>query len=159
MINDILTIDPGFHTGYAYWTGNNDPITGCFNLSRGKKVVTIEDQLNDMWLKFSALIKTLEPVGCIIESVEHWGGSLKSRTASSKGDLSKLSYLIGGYSYICSKKGISFKLVPAKTWKGQLPNSALVGRVKMINGKEYPNDHILCAVGIGFAEEGLLKWK
>ena len=159
MLNDILTVDPGFHTGYAYWKGDKYPVTGSLNLSKGKKVVEPEMKFEDMWGKFEALIKSYNPEICFIESVEHWGGSLKSRVASVRGDLATLSYLVGGYGNICKQHGVVWCLVSAKQWKGQLPNSALVERVKLINGQEYPNEHILCAVGIGLAKMGLLNWK
>lgn len=159
MFENILTVDPGINTGYAYWKGDLQPITGYFNIVRGEKTKSFEKQCGFMWDRFEAVVKTFKPVNCYIESVEQWSGSLKSRTASIKGDLSKLSYLIGGYGHICTKNNVSWILISAKKWKGQLPNKILANRVEHINGQSYINEHVTCAVGIGLSRMGLLSWK
>lgn len=145
----FLAVDPGDHTGWAFFDGSILPMTGQITLSRSKAVVGQPAQLAYMWEKFSVLISELNPSGVLIEAVEFWGGSAKSRAAASRQNLSKLAYLVGGYANICAAHGIEWALIPSRDWKGQMDDHAVAMRVARVNGAQYASEHITDAVGIG----------
>ena len=156
-LNKTLTIDPGFNTGWAYWQNSLYPITGMFSLKRAKKVKLLEDQLSEMWEQFEALLKVYRPELCYIESVETWRGNLRSSVATSSGANYKLAYLVGGYSKLCVQYNCSFRLIPAKIWKGQMKKNTCALRVKRATGLQFgKKDHITDAVGIGLSRMGVL---
>lgn len=157
ILNNVLTIDPGDHTGWAYWTGTIYPDTGHIDLSHAKSIITLEDQLTFMWKAFSGLLDNLQPFSVYIEGVEYWEGSFKSVTAAKRQNLSKLAYLVGGYANEARRRGMQVYLPPAREWKGQMSNSILESKVLRLLNKSYPSEHILNAVGIGLSQMGILQ--
>lgn len=156
ILNRELTVDPGDHTGLAWWTGTLYPETNQINLSHAKRIRTLEDELAYMEEQFSAFIDVYQPKTVRIEGVEFWAGSLKSVTAAKRQNLSKLAYLVGGYANEARRRGIQVFLPPASQWKGQMSNDILERKLKRFNGVNYPSEHILNAVGIGFSAMGFL---
>jgi len=151
ILKNVISIDPGDHTGWSYWDGNIHPVTGQFNV---KKCDIVEDELSLQWQRFNVLLKRYLPGIVYIEGVEFWEGSLKSVTAARRQNLSKLSYLVGGYCQTARSMNIEYRILPARTWKGQMSNKILEAKVLRINGEQYPSEHILNAVGIGFSVMG-----
>src|SRR4030042_5074012 len=98
VLTRALSVDPGDHSGWAFWTGTLLPRVGQFNVSRGKQVKILEDELSCQWKEFCQLLDNLHPKIVFLEGVEFWEGSLKSVTAAKRQNLSKLSYLVGGYA-------------------------------------------------------------
>lgn len=155
-LRDSLSIDPGDHTGWSYWKGDLYPLTGQINLSHRKSIKIQEDELSWQWMNFSALIDKYKPAYVYIEGVEFWEGSLKSTTAAKRQNLSKLSYLVGGFANEAVRRGIAVRIIPARIWKGQMSNDILKRKIYRINGQYYESDHIDNAVGIGMSRMGLL---
>ena len=156
-LNHSLTIDPGDHTGWAYWIGDSCPIVGQYNVSVKKDMILTEDDLAFLMRKFSELLDRWDACTRVyIEGVELWEGSLRSMTSAKRGNVFKLAYLVGGYFNEARRQGIETRILPARQWKGQMPNAVLEQRVLRLNGQHYPSDHILNAVGIGFSRAGLL---
>ena len=158
-LENLLCIDPGDHTGWAWFTdGKATPFkTGQINLSRSKDLVSMEDQLFSMWIKFDDLLEELQPSHVIIEGVEYWAGSAKSQAAANRQNLFKLAYLAGGYGWIVKTYAREFGFLTARQWKGQLSKEAVAYKVRELTGKTYPSDHVTDAVGIGLAFAGLIK--
>lgn len=154
-LNNILTVDPGEHTGWAFWSGDLCPAVGQINLSHSKNIIIQEDELVYLWKRFTNLLTELRPKLLYLEGVEFWEGSLKSVTAAKRQNLFKLSYLVGGYMQSAISAGIPTKLLPARVWKGQMSNQILKEKVYRINRQRYDSDHILNAVGIGLSRLGL----
>lgn len=153
VLRGFLTVDPGEHTGWAYWSGTNKPLTGQI---RPAKTRELEPGLIHHWGEFKALLASCRPCTVIIEGVEIWEGSLVSMTSAKRGNLFKLAYLVGGYTQIANSKNIEVEIIPARRWKGQLTKDAVRSRVKRFNGQLYRTDHITDAVGIGVAIMGKL---
>lgn len=155
ILQGLLAVDPGDNTGWAYFDGSISPMVGQITLSRSKNVVGQPAQLEWMWEKFSALLSEVNPRGVILEAVEFWSGSVKSRAAASRQNLSKLAYLVGGYGSICTAMGIEWGLLPSRNWKGQMDDAAVKARVIRANGLTYATPHITDAVGIGLHFAGV----
>lgn len=153
-LRDAITVDPGDHSGWANWKGDLYPVYGQFNVSHSKRILIMEDQLSFQWERFSELLDEYRPSIVYLEGVEFWEGSLKSVTAARRQNLSKLSYLVGGYANEARRRGIEYRLLPARTWKGQMSNKVLEAKLYRINGQRYPSEHILNAVGIGMSRMG-----
>lgn len=162
---NVVTVDPGWNTGLAYWAGDNTPIVSIIKEPPRRKKIRIEvPRLNFMFEKFEAYIYPKLPLDLVvIEGVEMWMGSTKSMTAAARGNLFALAYLVGGYTSICSKMGVTVKYVYARgdkkqnkePWKGQMSADVLEKRIYKINKTIY-KEHIREAVGIGFHCMGIL---
>jgi len=160
-LKNVLSIDPGDHSGWAYWKGDLFPIVGQFDVSHRKEIRILEDQLAYLWKLFSEnfsllLDKYHNTKYVFLEGVEFWEGSLKSVTAAKRQNLMKLAYLVGGYANEARSRGVEVRILPARQWKGQMSNKVLEKRVLSINGQFYESEHILNAVGIGLSRMGLL---
>lgn len=160
----VLTIDPGWSTGLAYWIGDLEPITDIIKEpAKRKKIQSEVLRLKYMLSKFEAYIKAKEPDEAIIEGVELWSGSVRSMASATKGDTFTLAYLVGGYMKICIDYGVDVRLVYPRgdkkrgkeAWKGQMNADMIAKRIHRINGVTYP-EHIREAVGIGFHKMGML---
>lgn len=151
-----MSIDPGDHTGWSYWKGDLHPLTGQINVSHRKSIKMQEDELAWQWMHFSALLDEHKPIYVYIEGVEFWEGSMKSMTAAKRQNLSKLSYLVGGFANEARRRGMETRIIPARIWKGQMSNKILKERIYRINGQYYDSDHIDNAVGLGMSRMGLL---
>lgn len=155
ILTDTISVDPGDHSGWAYWQGTLCPHFGQFNLQNKVRSQILEDQLSCQWREFCQLIDEYKPRTVFLEGVEFWEGSLKSLTAAKRQNLSKLSYLVGGYAEEALRRGITTRIFPARVWKGQMSNEILEAKVYRINNTIYPSEHILNAVGIGMSRMGL----
>lgn len=153
-VKNVLAIDPGLHTGIAYFPGNVIvPEIMDFNVDW--KAKTIAEKLDSLLIKLDMLDlykRKIEWV--VIEGVEIWSGSLKSMTAATRGNLSLLAYIVGAYYHYFSD--LDTEIISPK-WKGQLTYSALDEWIYRINGKHYASEHIRAAVGIGLWKKGLIK--
>ena len=164
-LNNVMTVDPGWSTGIAYWLGDNKPITKLIKEPPKRKIIKIEPvRLRYMYTYFRKSVLSFPCVNvCYIEGVEMWSGNVRSLTAAQRGNLFALSYIVGGYINICQSLEISTKLVYPRgnkakgqvMWKGQLSADKVAKRIKRINGLTYP-EHIREAVGIGFSVMGIL---
>lgn len=150
----LLTVDPGMHTGWAFWDGTLIPMVDAFHAPASIK--RDEEKLIWMWKRFEAYINGTKPSSVIIEGVEYWQGNFKSDVAARNQDLVKLAYLAGGYGQICARAEIPWSYLPAPKWKGQLDKEATMLRVKRANGQTYVGTHRTDAVGIGLSFMGVL---
>ncbi len=153
-LEGVLCVDPGDHTGWAYFDGTLRPITGQINLPRRRNPESLNAQLSFMFSNFATLLLEYSPHAVALEGVEFWSGSAKSRMAASRQNLFKLAYLVGGYAHCCQTAVIECGIVPATKWKGQMDKEAVALRVQRINGEIYPTSHITDAVGLGFSLAG-----
>lgn len=143
----MITIDPGFNTAIAFW--ENKEL---------KEVVLIKaDKKRDVdkMLKEFRKIDFTGYTMCFIEGVQEYGFGI-SLTAAVRGDLNKLSMLIGRYTEYLSSIGLQVKILLPRQWKGQLPKQAVAERVKKIIGRTFKTHHEYDAVGIGLAVQGLI---
>jgi Holliday junction resolvasome RuvABC endonuclease subunit len=157
MLFDVLTVDPGMNTAYAFWKGDLLPVVGMFN-THSKKILTDYDKYNLLWKNFRGIITSFNPKKVVIENVRVYNSS-HSMMAATAGDLIKLSIIVGGYCGICDREGISYRLISPQGWKGQLTKEATKAQVKLINGEIYKNDHITDAVAMGLAQMELFPYR
>ena len=154
LINTI-TVDPGWYTGLAYWSGNLEPDFKLIKVRRiGKKKLTWEEKIDSMSIQFKAYCHIVKPQTVYIESTTVYAQSAKSMSATRH--LMHLNVLIGEYRRGAKEAGANkIKLLEPMEWKGQLSKKATDLRIKRINGLTYPS-HISDAVGIGLSIQGLL---
>lgn len=151
-----LTVDVGDHTGWAFWDGKTEPADwGMITLDRNVK--GLEVQLGYMQRRFKCLLEDIKPELCVLEGVEFWAGNLRSMTSARRGNLSKLSYLVGMYMATCLEKGIDVRILLAREWKGQLKDPMVHSRVFNLTGIQLKKgeQHISDAIGIGLSLQGL----
>lgn len=160
-INGLLSIDPGDNTGFCIW-GNNDYFFGKFNLSAKEKKESMEFQLSLLFEKFKNLLVLKRRLinSVMIEGVKIYSGDKISMVSAKRGNLMKLSYLIGGYCSICSNFNLPFLIVAPTIWKGQM-NKDIVKRRILRNKNiltdhwdEKITDHEVDAIGIGLFARG-----
>ena len=162
-IPGTLTVDPGDVTGWARWGITLQPEVGSFTYDSEFKKKGRIAQIYNLSENFADVIRKNVQHGLrinqvVIEEVSIWEKSLVSMTAAKRGDLFKLSMVIGAYICKCGQMNLPVKLVKPNDWKGQLPDDAVARRVTMINHVQYPNPHIYSAVGIGLNETGIFKY-
>jgi Holliday junction resolvasome RuvABC endonuclease subunit len=152
FLSDVLTVDPGNHTGYAYWFGTDDPATGQFNIPRKKTVVLPHEKFDHMMSNFHAILESFNPHVVVIEDVRVYGSSAVSMASATRGDLIGLARLVGGYCECCRGRSIRYQLIPAVAWKGQMPDAAVRVHVQTVLGREYKSEHVISALGIGLSK-------
>jgi hypothetical protein len=156
-LRKTLTVDPGMHTGWAYWNEHNTPeLTDLFYFKpeRGR-VTKLYMQLSSLWQHFAAVLKVCEPDEVIIENNALWWGNAKSVVAEQSGALHTLTLLTGGYCLQCENYNARWSLVQPQKWKGQLTDDALKAQIKILINREYRH-HEQEAVGIGLWKMGKL---
>jgi len=149
--NDILSVDPGFNTGWAFWKGDSYPITGV--ITPDKKSSSIE-KIGYIGNCFEYLLIKWKPSLVIIEDQWFNQYSLKSLTSVSSGAFKKLTWMAGALIYLCISKNISVETILPIKWKGNMNDSMVKKRVELIIHTCYSNSHIADAVGIGLHYAG-----
>lgn len=150
----LLSIDPGLSgTGVVYWHVGVPKRAGVIHPRRyesvndelAERALSIADQVLDFPYKWEQLV-------VVIEFPEYQEG-LKGRTARSKGDLDKLSFLVG---VIVGQfpRGTRIALPHVRDWKGQLPKDVVQRRMLKHYGKWHIDrlgvkSHAWDALGIG----------
>jgi hypothetical protein len=153
-VKNVLSIDPGLHTGLAYFP-DDFIVPDVMDFNVDYKAKTIAEKLDSLLIKLDVLdLYKLKIEWVVIEGVQIWATSLKSMTAATRGNLSLLAYIVGAYYQYFN--GLFVEIISPQ-WKGQLPISALRVWIKQINGQEYRSDHINAAVGLGLWKKGLIK--
>jgi hypothetical protein len=144
-----MYVDVGRNTATAFWPTGNRPDevrVGFFTFS-------YEDP---EWLfkarkGFRGIISQCKPLVVYIEGMEFFQGSIKSQTAGSRGDLSKIAYLAGAYASIAYEMGAEAEIITASGWKGQLTKKATQAWVNRIIPKGFLNEHVYDAVAFGLS--------
>ena len=151
----LLSVDPGWDTGWALWHGDGHPVTGTIREQRGKKVLALPERVGAMVREFNALIGLTKPEVMVIEVLERHGGAA-GNAAMDSGDLFMVAYLIGGYIYAAQRYDVNVIFRKRSEWGGQLSKEMVADRVFGATGSRYPNDHITDSVGIGLSVGGIL---
>lgn len=157
----ILCVDPGTkRTGLAFWDvlqrstsrrKYTEPLTT--ELLRETKG-DWEQRIERIVENFQSILESWNTLYVVIESQEFWSGSAKSIASSSRGEVFKVSHLVGQLSRVVKVvTGRRVILVSPTLWKGQLSKRAIDNRLKRAFGKTYPAD-VSDAVGIGLAIQG-----
>jgi hypothetical protein len=148
----VLAIDPGINTGLAWLEGERVVIDSYSNKATGD-IYRVYDLATELQDNLDIIHERVGQLECIvIESAEIFGGSLKSMTAGTRGNISLLAYIIGAYLFVCQEYADKVELVDPRTWKGQLPYPALVKHLDSQFDIHVENDHEAAAAGI-------LLWK
>jgi len=145
-LDDALTVDPGFDTGWAYWIGLPTPVTGFFSAPKVSDTAVKIGALAD---NFRKILAAKNPRRVFIEDQWFSEFSLNSMTSVKSGAFKKLTWVVGGYIVVCSEFNIVPELIAPIRWKGNMNDAAVRARVKLITGDEFSNSHICDAVGIG----------
>lgn len=157
----VMCIDPGLGgTGIAFWQELCKPMDAtdpdhCMLASAREDLLWLT-RVKHITDEVVAVIKTCKPDWVVIEFPELWASSEKSFTAAARGDLFKLTYLVGEIGR--EVWGITFRppvLVTAGQWKAQMRKPVVHARIKRALGLRY-EEHIADAVGMGLSIMGAL---
>lgn len=152
----LMSIDPGLQgTGYAIWDGStrkpfHPRVCGVITAPAGPDWLKRVDQIA---IQILDECRTYGVTSIICEMMEMYQ-TASSAMAWSKGDLQRTMMLIGTIHGLTRKRCPTFILVPPREWKGQLPKSVTIHRVKKALGPRVCADlaiktHAWDAVGIG----------
>jgi Holliday junction resolvasome RuvABC endonuclease subunit len=97
------------------------------------------------------------PETVFIEYPEFMPDSVKGYTAAAKGDLLKLTFLVGALAQALQAAGYRVVLVPVHVWKGQLSKKIVEARIKREIPevvKLNPKSHSWDSIGIGLYAKG-----
>jgi Holliday junction resolvasome RuvABC endonuclease subunit len=149
----MLYVDPGLGgTGWAVFHG---PIPTEYGVIRGKAKHWTASA-HDIADEFATLLRTRKIKEVTIEFPSLWTSG-KSMASGVRGDLFKLTYLIGclGTKTVEITKATPVFISPLG-WKGQLPKEIVVKRIERqlpgLTGK-IPN-HAADAIGMGLSAQG-----
>jgi len=145
----VLTIDPGIRsTGYAYWYDLSDTVPPMDSgIWRQKADIDWKKAVEGQWFEFRLFLNYRLIDLVVFETPSVWQ-SAKSHASAVKGDLFKMSHMLGGFHYMCAMWEIDIKLITPRDWKGQLPKRVVEARLMKQYGVKF-RDHECDAVGIG----------
>ena len=153
----FITVDPGLnhHTGWSIWERNDH---GFKPIETG--VVDAPRKDGDWSFEAFSIANKLRAWGkyCdrgFIEMPELWSGSALSQAAAARGDLFKLSFLVGSIYTALTMVNVDSTILLPREWKGQLKKEMVDRRIWKALNKKFPN-HISDAVGIGLFVIGKL---
>jgi Holliday junction resolvasome RuvABC endonuclease subunit len=155
-----ITIDPGFHTGWA-----------LFRESGRKRVTFIPTMFHECGvlhadkdtkipfpMRVAAIMKGLASLQdsfdinmMIIESQQVYRGSAQSMASATSGDLIELAQLTGAIWWLFAQTGTATHIFTPQQWKGQLPKNVVEMRVAKHFPDTYFPNHALDAVGMGIS--------
>jgi len=165
VLERVLFVDPGLGgTGWAYfpWIQANatkktlaaPTITGVLTAPTNEKW---DNRAWSYCAQFAGIINSCEPETVVLEYPELFSGDAKSQASAARGDLFKLTFLIGGLAQVAREAtGKLPILVLPKEWKGQLPKPVVINRIKKQLGIDC-QDHEGDAVAMGLAAQGRLE--
>lgn len=165
-LEKALFIDPGIGgTGYAFFdaieskatkkTLRSPALTGAFIPPSNEQW---DNKVWSLCSEFGGLVSSTEPSVIAIEFPELFSGSVVSHASAAKGDLFKLTFLIGGLAHVARElTGNLPVLMSPMEWKGQLPKQVVIERILAA----WPElgtvaDHEGDAIGMGLAAQGVL---
>lgn len=157
---NLLAIDPGLQgTGWAVWEGRNiaprevGVLRGPSGPNWMKRVDVIAEAL-------SQIVQQYRVRHIICEQMELYA-TASSSMSWIKGDLQRTVFLIGTIHGLTRLRA-RMTLVTPREWKGQLPKSVTIDRVRKVLGQKSCRDldistHAWDAVGIGLWHQGAIK--
>lgn len=161
IIPRVLFLDPGLTgTGWAYFGQINTkartfvaPLDSGVNIPKQSR--QWEGRVDTLCAWFAGLCVSTHPSLVVLEFPELWINSAVSFSSATRGDLFKLTYLIGGLGEVARRASNNLPiLVSPRDWKGQLPKDVVIRRIK----RRFPNlkldNHEADAVGMGLAAQG-----
>lgn len=155
LTHNLMAIDPGLQgTGFAIWHRTNlvvPRICGVLRSRHGKgpwlrRVDDISTQVLDLCVYHS--------IGHVVCEMMEMHQSARAKMAWGGGDLQRTLVLIGTIHGLTRRHTPKFTLTPPSEWKGQLPKSVTISRVRKCLGKHACikldiKTHAWDAVGIG----------
>lgn len=154
----FTTIDPGVNSlAFSHWTRIRKTIRGAcpnnFYISTGtvstkedtdiKKQFSISDKIRDEVIKFGSTTIYIEGVNLAREDEI-------AKISKRKGDLVKLSYLVGGLILWFHEISIDMIVLPFTEWAGNLTDEAIKYQVGKILPKHVTDStHINDCLGMG----------
>ena len=147
-----LSIDPGVEFGWALWKSETWHVREAPEDARVVIPPPYEwqERVEYGWNELLRAFHGVTDVYC--EWPMYFGAA--SSAPSGTGDLLKLMFQVGGVARMTQELGARFHPIPVNDWKGQMPKSAVISRIKKrLPGAEY-NTHAWDAVGIGLYAKG-----
>lgn len=156
----LLAIDPGLQgTGFAVWNQHYVPMAcGVIQGPRGPDWMARVDHIA---CALSDLVNEYGVKRIICEQMELYASAASSMSWKT-GDLQRTVFLIGTIHGMTRRRVRRFILVTPREWKGQLPKSVTIHRVKKALGPRACRElriqtHAWDAVGIGLWHMGRIK--
>lgn len=169
---NILFLDPGVrNTGWAFW-----PVLDRMDKPSKKKLIlpstsgVSKAPGNVGWLEavhdfqgpwiYSTIIY-MNVKHLVIETAEVWSGDDRSMASATKGDIFKLSYLIGVLGHMFARSiGKKPVLISPREWKGTMPKDVMKRRLRVAiaaagKHRQY-SEHEADAVAMGVSVQKLL---
>jgi len=153
-----LFVDPGTAgTGWAFFKRLTliKPTPPCETGVIKPRIGDFQAKAMAISVEFRAVVHRLRPQIVVAEFPALWSNA-KSKAAAKRGDLFKLSYLIGALAVAAGMRPLT--LVPPDRWKGQLGKDEVIHRISRswIGGSRL-RDHEGDAVGMGYAAQNALN--
>lgn len=158
----MMAIDPGLTgTGVAIWKEKKIPVLADVINSRGALSNDWIDRVSAIAQRVADLAMEYQVREIVCEMME-MHQSARAQMMWKAGDFQRTLFLIGAIYGMTEPYVVDFTVTPPSEWKGQLPKSVTINRVKKVLG---PNvcirlgieKHAWDAVGIGLWHQGYIK--
>lgn len=150
----ILAVDVGLNTGLAHFQFKGDSQPGTYLLKPDLVSKSHESRIFDLCRSLNDVIRMIRVDLVLIEGVEFYGNSLKSVTATRRGDLFFLAYIVGSYCNVCIQNKLKFKIQTFNQWGGQMTPKVINNRIERALGWCDKSQHINDAVAMGLTYYG-----
>lgn len=156
VLDNVLTIDPGVNTGWAYWRDGKPFVTGVFRVKRSRRVQSQPEMITYLCEQLRSIVYSLQmKIDKVYIEAVYFADTHISQTAARSGSLTLLAMIVGAYVASLTLYEYPIELVQPRAWKGQLTDEAITARVMRRLGKTY-RMHEREAVALGLAMGGCL---
>jgi Holliday junction resolvasome RuvABC endonuclease subunit len=162
-MRNLMAIDPGLTgTGIAIWdTLDATPCFVTILTSRFARSNDWIDRVHRIAIQVEGLVDHYKVREVVCEMME-MHQSARAQMMWKAGDFQRTLFLIGAFYGITEPWNVQFSVTPPSQWKGQLPKSVTINRVRKLLGARTCRDlaiekHAWDAVGIGLWHRGILK--
>lgn len=148
----LLAIDPGVQAGWALFEDGTMFKVGVIAPSVGSWAERADKVMNLL-----SILAGQHEVSQIICEWPFYHETQGGREVAKSGALVKLSVMVGRICQMAADRQIPFSFVEVNTWKGQLPKTAVIHRIKRRLGETACTGiktHAWDAVGIGLHHLG-----
>lgn len=158
----MMAIDPGLTgTGVAIWKQKKIPCLATVVNSSGAVSPNWIDRVNAIAVKVHELAMDHNVREIVCEMME-MHQSARAQMMWKAGDFQRTLFLIGAIYGMTEPFVPEFSVTPPSEWKGQLPKSVTINRVKRVLGPSVCRrlgieKHAWDAVGIGLWHQGYIE--
>lgn len=150
-----LFVDPGITIGCTFWKSVVKRDYTCFQIKTYTKPFwKVFDVLTK---EFDIILDVYKPIVVIFEDLTFRPGSMQSLASVSRGDLLRVTKILGSLMSVCTMRKINYNLRTVQEWKGNITGKVVKSRIKYLTGIKFTSQHLADSFGMSLNEMGIFK--